>query len=313
MHIQAPHRATVRTGNQSRSTPGATTPEKSHEPLAPPPAYCQGVLGQRPVQPRPARTSRSSLRARTCAPGCRASKQRNHEHRRATPPPDHRPLPGLVVATKAPPPWWTPGSGLNHPAITAVSGRPPCAVVDTHEMKLYSGRDRSALSVDLREHTVIGSSRKWAVDESRLHRLRTAPGAKPSAAAVGGREHPVPVAVYVDVAAAHDRDYMSAGEAGTVFKNRGDTQRGRRFNDQSSVVEQHPMPAMIECFLNQDGVISDQQQVVQDDRNGTAARDAVGDGGGRVGGRCGVGARSRSSPARPAAGRKSPRRRGPTS
>jgi hypothetical protein len=42
------------------------------------------------------------------------------------------------------------------------------------------------------------------------------------------------IGVYVDVAAAHDGDYVPAGEAVTVFEDRRDAERGRRFDDQAS-------------------------------------------------------------------------------
>nr|WP_063775784.1 hypothetical protein [Streptomyces odonnellii] len=77
---------------------------------------------------------------------------------------------------------------------------------------------------------------------------------------------------------------MPAGEAVTVFEDRRDAERGRRFDDEARVVEEHPHTRDDRRLLDQDGVVSDQQKVVQDGRDGTPARDAVGDGVGRVGG-----------------------------
>ena len=48
------------------------------------------------------------------------------------------------------------------------------------------------------------------------------------------------IGVYVDVAAAHDRDDVPAGEAVTVFEDRRDAERGRRFDDEAGVVQEHP-------------------------------------------------------------------------
>jgi hypothetical protein len=50
----------------------------------------------------------------------------------------------------------------------------------------------------------------------------------------------VVIGAYVDVAAAHDGDYVPAGETVTVFEDRRDAERGRRFDDETSVVEEHP-------------------------------------------------------------------------
>ena len=44
------------------------------------------------------------------------------------------------------------------------------------------------------------------------------------------------------------------------------------------------MPAMIDASRDQDGVVSDQEEVVQDGRDGTPAGDAVRDGVSRAGG-----------------------------
>ena len=79
------------------------------------------------------------------------------------------------------------------------------------------------------------------------------------------------IAVYVDVAAAHDGDYMPAGEAVTVFEDRGDAERGRRFDDEASLVEKHPQAGDDRRLLDQDGVVSDQEEVVQDGRDGSPA------------------------------------------
>jgi hypothetical protein len=48
------------------------------------------------------------------------------------------------------------------------------------------------------------------------------------------------IGVYVDVAAAHDADNVSAGEAVTVFEDRRDAERGRRLDDEAGVLEEHP-------------------------------------------------------------------------
>jgi hypothetical protein len=100
----------------------------------------------------------------------------------------------------------------------------------------------------------------------------------------GSRTDPAVIGVYVDVAAAHDGDYVSAGEAVTVFEDRRDAERGRRFGDEASVVEEHPHAGDDRRLLDQDGVVGDQEEVVQDGRDGTPAGDAVSDGVGRVGG-----------------------------
>jgi hypothetical protein len=42
--------------------------------------------------------------------------------------------------------------------------------------------------------------------------------------------------VYVDVAAAHDGDYVPTGEAVTVFEDRRDAERGRRLDNEADVV-----------------------------------------------------------------------------
>jgi hypothetical protein len=94
---------------------------------------------------------------------------------------------------------------------------------------------------------------------------------------------PTAIGVYVDVAAAHDGDDVSAGEAVTVFEDRRDTEHGRRFGNEAGVVEEHPHTGDDRRLLDQDGVVSDQEEIVQDGRNGTPAGDAVSDGVGRVG------------------------------
>lgn len=48
------------------------------------------------------------------------------------------------------------------------------------------------------------------------------------------------IGVRVDVAAAHDGDDVPAGEAVAVFQDGRDAERGRRLDDQASMVEQHP-------------------------------------------------------------------------
>jgi hypothetical protein len=82
----------------------------------------------------------------------------------------------------------------------------------------------------------------------------------------GIRTDPAVIGVYVDVAAAHDGDYVPAGEAVTVFEDRRDAERGRRFDDEASVVEEHPHTGDDRRLLDQDGVVSDQEEVVQDGR-----------------------------------------------
>ena len=56
----------------------------------------------------------------------------------------------------------------------------------------------------------------------------------------GSLTDPAVIGVYVDVAAAHDGDYVSAGEAVAVFEDRRDAERGRRFDDEAGVVQEHP-------------------------------------------------------------------------
>ncbi len=92
------------------------------------------------------------------------------------------------------------------------------------------------------------------------------------------RADPPLVGVYVDVAAAHDGDDVSAGKAVTVFEDRRDAERGRRFDDEASVLEEHPHTGDDRRLLDQDGVVSDQEEVVQDGADGTPAGDAVSDG-----------------------------------
>ena len=76
------------------------------------------------------------------------------------------------------------------------------------------------------------------------------------------------IGVYVDVAAAHDGDHVPAGETVTVLEDRRDAKRGRRLDDEASVVEEHPHAGDDRRLLDQDGVVSDQQEVVQDGRDG---------------------------------------------
>ena len=71
---------------------------------------------------------------------------------------------------------------------------------------------------------------------------------------------------------------MPAGEAVTVFEDRRDAERGRRFDDEASVVEEHPHAGDDRRLLDQDGVVGDQEEIVQDGRDGTPAGDAVSDG-----------------------------------
>jgi hypothetical protein len=92
------------------------------------------------------------------------------------------------------------------------------------------------------------------------------------------------IGVHVDVAAAHDGGDVPAGEAVAVFEDGGDAERGRRFDDEAGVVEEHPQAGDDRLFLDQDGVVGDQEEVVQDGRDGAPPGHAVGDGAGRVGG-----------------------------
>ena len=57
-----------------------------------------------------------------------------------------------------------------------------------------------------------------------------------------------------------------ADQAVTVFEDRGDAERGRRFDDEASVVEEHPHAGDDPRLLDQDGVVSEQEEVVQDGR-----------------------------------------------
>jgi hypothetical protein len=100
----------------------------------------------------------------------------------------------------------------------------------------------------------------------------------------GSRADPAVIGVYVDVAAAHDGDYVSAGEAVRVFEGRRDAECGRRFDDDAGMIEEHPYTGDDRRLLDQDGVVGNQEEVVQDGRDGAPAGDAVGDGVGRVGG-----------------------------
>jgi hypothetical protein len=99
--------------------------------------------------------------------------------------------------------------------------------------------------------------------------------AHPSRPVGGSRSEPAAIGVRVDVAAAHDGDHVPAGEAVTVFEDRRDAERGRRFDDQASVVKEHPQAGDDRGLLDQDGVVSDQEEVVQDGRDGTPAGNAV--------------------------------------
>jgi|SRR5271166_1045889 len=100
----------------------------------------------------------------------------------------------------------------------------------------------------------------------------------------GSRTDPAVIGVYVDIIAAHDGEYVSAGEALTVFEDRRDTERGRWFGDEAGAVEEHPHTGDNRCLLDQDSVVSDQEEVVQNFRDGMPSGDAVSDGVGRVGG-----------------------------
>lgn len=98
----------------------------------------------------------------------------------------------------------------------------------------------------------------------------------------GSRTDPAVIGVYVDVAAAHDGAYVSVGEAVTVFEDGRDTERGRRFDAEAGVVEEHRHTGDDRRLLDQDGIVSEQEEVVQDGRDGTPAGDAVSDGVGGV-------------------------------
>lgn len=92
------------------------------------------------------------------------------------------------------------------------------------------------------------------------------------------------IRVYVDVAAAHDGDYVAASEAVTVFEDGRDAERGRRFDHEASVLQKYPHTRDDRCFLDQDSVVTDQEEVVEDLRNWTPAGDSVCDGVSRLGG-----------------------------
>jgi hypothetical protein len=74
----------------------------------------------------------------------------------------------------------------------------------------------------------------------------------------GSCADPAVVGVYVDVAAAHDGDNVSASEAVAVFEDRRDAERGRRFGDEAGVVKEHPHTSDDRRLLDPDGVVSDQ-------------------------------------------------------
>lgn len=71
----------------------------------------------------------------------------------------------------------------------------------------------------------------------------------------GSCADPAVVGVYVDVAAAHDGENVSAGEAVAVFEDRCDAERGRRFDDEAGVVKEHPHTGDDRRLLDQDGVV----------------------------------------------------------
>ncbi|MBB6398266.1 hypothetical protein BKA00_005180 [Actinomadura coerulea] len=76
---------------------------------------------------------------------------------------------------------------------------------------------------------------------------------------------------------------MPVGEAVSVFEHRRDAERGRRFDHETGAVEEQPHAGDDRLLLDQDGVVGDQEEVVQDVRDGTSSGDAVGDGVGRLG------------------------------
>jgi hypothetical protein len=73
---------------------------------------------------------------------------------------------------------------------------------------------------------------------------------------------------------------VPAGETVTVFEDRRDAERGRRFDDEASVVEKHAHAVDDRRLLDQDRVVGHQEEVVQDGRDGTPAGHAVSDGAG---------------------------------
>lgn len=79
-----------------------------------------------------------------------------------------------------------------------------------------------------------------------------------------GQGHPGPasVIVWVTVAAAHDGDDASAGEAVTVFEDRRGAERGRCFDDEASVIERHSHGGDDRRLLNQDGIVSEPVAVI---------------------------------------------------
>src|SRR3954454_11756040 len=56
----------------------------------------------------------------------------------------------------------------------------------------------------------------------------------------GVRTDPAGIGVHVDIAAAHNGGHVPAVEAVTVFEDRRDAERGRRFDDETGVVQKHP-------------------------------------------------------------------------
>src|SRR3569833_187798 len=109
-------------------------------------------------------------------------------------------------------------------------------------------------------------------------------GGRPSRPLAASRADPAVIGVHVDIAAALDGDHVPAGEAVPILEDRRDAQSGRRFDDETGVVEEHPHSGDDRRLPDQDGVVGDQEEVVQDGRDGTPAGDTVGDGVGRVGG-----------------------------
>jgi hypothetical protein len=61
---------------------------------------------------------------------------------------------------------------------------------------------------------------------------------------------------------------MPAGEAVPVFQDRRDAERGRRLDDEAGVLEEQPHAGDDRRLLDQDGVVGDQEEVVQDGREG---------------------------------------------
>jgi hypothetical protein len=86
------------------------------------------------------------------------------------------------------------------------------------------------------------------------------------------------VGVNGDVASAHDGDHVATGEAVAIFDDRRDAKRGRRFDDEASVVEEHSHAGDDQRRPDQRGVVSHYEQVLEDSRDWMAADDPISDG-----------------------------------